>query len=95
MNNINLEYKLDIFTQLESGLFKKVTGLLIKGFELLVRLGVFNGKLMNDAVYKFKLYGDASLEYTGINKHEDQEVGLYDTVLSRKDYEETFVNESG
>ena len=31
---------------------------------------------MNDAVYKFKRYEDASLEYTGINKHEGQDVGL-------------------
>jgi hypothetical protein len=83
----------DVITQLEPGLFKKVTGLTVKDFELLVSLGVFNGKLMNDAVYKFKRYEDASLEYTGINKHEGEEVGLYDTVLSREDYEETFVNE--
>jgi hypothetical protein len=83
----------DVITQLEPGLFKKVTGLTVKDFELLVSLGVFNGKLMNDAVYKFKRYEDASLEYTGINKHEGEEVGLYDTVLSRKDYEESFVNE--
>ena len=48
---------------------------------------------MNDAVYKFKRYEDASLEYIGINKHEGEEVGLYDTVLSRSDYEKTFVNE--
>ncbi len=83
----------DVITQLEPGLFKKVTGLTVKDFELLVSLGVFNSALMNDAVYKFKRYEDASLEYIGINKHEGQEVGLYDTVLSRKDYEESFVNE--
>lgn len=83
----------DVITQLEPGLFKKVTGLTVKDFELLVSLGVFNAQLMNDAVYKFKRYEDASLEYTGINKHEGEEVGLYDTVLSRKEYEESFVNE--
>lgn len=82
----------DVVTQLEPGLFKKVTGLSVKDFELLVSLGVFNSALMNDAVYKFKRYEDASLEYIGINKHEGQDVGLYDTVLSRKDYEESFVN---
>ena len=47
---------------------------------------------MNDAVYKFKRYEDASLSYTGINKHEDEDVGLYDTVLTAKDYKETFKN---
>ncbi|MBS0646212.1 MAG: DEAD/DEAH box helicase family protein [Verrucomicrobia bacterium] len=83
----------DVITQLEPGLFKKVTGLSVKDFELLVSLGVFNSALMNDAVYKFKRYEDASLEYTGINKHEGEDVGLYDTVLSREDYYVSFVNE--
>jgi hypothetical protein len=83
----------DIITQLEPGLFKKVTGLTVKDFELLVSLGVFNSALMNDAVYKFKRYEDASLSYIGINKHEGENVGLYDTVLSANDYVESFVNE--
>lgn len=82
----------DVITQLEPGLFKKVTGLTVNDFELLVSLGVFNSALMNDAVYKFKRYEDASLEYTGINKHEGEDVGLFDTVLSRQDYEESFEN---
>jgi hypothetical protein len=76
----------DVITQLEPGLFKKVTGLGVKDFELLVSLGVFNSALMNDAVYKFKRYEDASLVYVGINKHEREDVGLYDTVLSAKEY---------
>jgi hypothetical protein len=83
----------DVITQLEPGLFKKVTGLTVKDFELLVSVGVFNSALMNDAVYKFKRYEDASLSYTGINKHEGEDIGLYDTVLSRADYQATFVNE--
>lgn len=83
----------DVITQLEPGLFKKVTGLDVKDFELLVSLGLFNSGLMNDAVYKFKRYEDASLSYTGINKHEGEEIGLYDTVLSSDDYQNSFVNE--
>lgn len=83
----------DIITQLEPGLFKKVTGLNVKDFELLVSLGVFNSSLMNDAVYKFKRYEDASLEYIGINKHEGEDIGLFDTVISREDYNSTFENE--
>lgn len=82
----------DVITQLEPGLFKKVTGLSVNDFELLVSLGVFNGALMNDAVYKFKRYEDASLNYVGINKHKDDDVGLYDTVLSAQDYKESFKN---
>jgi len=80
----------DVITQLEPGLFKKVTGLSVKDFELLVSLGVFNSGLMNDAVYKFKRYEDASLVYIGINKHESDDVGLFDTVISSDDYKATF-----
>ena len=84
----------DVITKLEPGLFKRVTGLEVKDFELLVSLNVFNSALMNDAVYKFKRYEDASLVYTGINKHEGEDIGLYDTVLSATDYQETFENVS-
>lgn len=83
----------DVITQLEPGLFKKVTALSVKDFELLVSLGVFNSSLMNDAIYKFKRYEDASLEYIGINKHEGEDIGLYDTVLSSDDYTQTFESE--
>jgi hypothetical protein len=76
----------------QPGLFKKVTGLTVKDFELLVSLGLFNSALMNDAVYKFKRYEDASLTYTGIIKHKDEDIGLYDTVITRQDAEEIFEN---
>jgi len=83
----------DIITQLEAGLFKKVTGLNVKDFELLVSLNVFNSSLMNDAIFKFKRYEDSSLSYTGINKHEDEDVGGWDTVIKRKEYENLFYNQ--
>lgn len=76
----------DVITQLEPGLFKKVTGLTVRDFELLVSLDVFNSALMNDAVYKFKRYEDSSLSYTGINKHEGEDIGLYDTVINSEEY---------
>ena len=39
---------------------------------------------MNDAVYKFKRYEDASLSYAGIDKHENEiKVGGYSTVIRR------------
>lgn len=85
----------DVITQLEPGLFKKVTGLDVKDFGLLASLGVFNSALMNDAVYKFKRYEDASLVYVGINKHESEDVGLYDTVLNATDYSAPFENVVG
>ncbi|MBS1635930.1 MAG: DEAD/DEAH box helicase family protein [Bacteroidetes bacterium] len=85
----------DVITKLEPNLFKKVTGLTVKDFDLLVRLGVFNSALMNDAVYKFKRYEDASLTYVGVNKHaEEENVGGWDTVITKDEYKESFVNES-
>lgn len=80
----------DVITQLEPELFKKVTGLNIKDFELLVSLGVFNDSLMNDAVYKFKRYEDASLSYTGIDKHENENRGGWNTVINDVDYNNMF-----
>ena len=77
----------DVITQLEPDLFKKVTGLGVKDFELLVSLNVFNEALMNDAVYKFKHYEDASLVYTGIDKHAGEDVGLYSTSIPRKTFD--------
>lgn len=71
----------DVITQLEPELFRKVTGLTLKDFSLLVSLNVFNSELMNDAVYKFKRYEDASLEYTGINTHKGTRIGGWDTVI--------------
>jgi hypothetical protein len=48
---------------------------------------------MNDAVNKFKRYEDASLEYTGLNKHAGEDIGLWDKVMSEQDYKDVFVNE--
>lgn len=84
----------DVITQLEPGLFKKVTGLSIKDFELIVSIGLFNDTLMNDAVYKFKRYEDSSLEYIGINKHVGDDVGVWNTVLSPADYNQLFVHKN-
>lgn len=83
----------DIITQLEPGLFKKVTGLSVEDFNMLCTLGVFNAPLMNDAIFKFKRYEDASLIYTGIDKHQDDEVGGWDTTIRRAEYEKLFYNQ--
>ena len=78
----------DVITKLEPDLFRRVTGLKVKDFELLVSLNLFNEGLMNEAVYKFRRYEDSSLVYSGIDKHIDEKVGLYSTVLTRKEYNE-------
>lgn len=83
----------DVITQLEPGLFKKVTGLDVEDFQLLVSLNVFNGSLMNDAIFKFKRYEDSSLSYTGIDKHAGEDVGGWDVVVKRSEYETLFYNQ--
>lgn len=75
----------DIITKLEPDLFLAVTGLTVKDFHLLVRLRVFNTEQMNQAVFAFRRYEDASLSYTGIESHEGlTHYGLYDTVVARE-----------
>ena len=80
----------DVITKLEPKLFKKVTGLTTADFERLVSLGVFNSGLMNDAVWKFRRYEDASLRYMGVSRHKGSDVGLFDTALSEEDFKATF-----
>lgn len=79
------EYTLqDVITRLEPDLFLVVTRLTVKDFLLLVRLRVFNTEQMNQAVFAFRRYEDASLNYTGIESHEGlTHYGLYDTVVAR------------
>jgi hypothetical protein len=73
----------DVITKLEPDLFKAVTGLTVKDFDLLVSLGVFNSTHMNQAVFAFRRYEDSSLSYTGINSHPKlRHYGLYDTVIA-------------
>ena len=75
----------DVITKLEPELFLAVTGLTVKDFHLLVRLRVFNTEQMNQAVFAFRRYEDASLRYTGIESHEGlAHYGLYNTVVARE-----------
>ena len=75
----------DVITKLEPDLFRTVTGLTVQDFHLLVRLKVFNTEQMNQAVFAFRRYEDASLNYTGIDSHEGlASYGLYNTVVSRE-----------
>lgn len=72
----------DVITKLEPDLFLSVTGLTVADFHLLVRLRVFNTEHMNQAVFAFRRYEDASLSYSGIDSHPGlTRYGLYDTVV--------------
>jgi hypothetical protein len=75
----------DVITKLEPDLFLAVTGLTVTDFHLLVRLKVFNTEQINQAVFAFRRYEDASLRYTGIESHPGlTHYGLYDTVVARE-----------
>jgi hypothetical protein len=75
----------DVITKLEPDLFLAATGLTVKDFHLLVQLKVFNTEQMNQAVFAFRRYEDASLRYTGIESHPGlTHYGLYDTVVGRE-----------
>ena len=72
----------DVIRKLEPKLFERVTGLTIDDFDLLLRIGVFNRAQMNDAILKFRRYEDASLAYTGVNRHaSDNRIGLMDSTV--------------
>lgn len=75
----------DVITKLEPDLFVSVTGLTIADFHLLVQLKVFNTEQMNQAIFAFRRYEDASLRYTGIESHQGlTQYGGWDTVVERQ-----------
>lgn len=74
----------DVISKIEPDLFRIVTGLTVRDFHLLVKLRVFNTEQMNQAVFAFRRYEDASLHYTGIQSHKGlRYTGGYDTVIAR------------
>lgn len=73
----------DVITKIEPELFNRVTGLTVDDFYLLVSLNVFNTERMNQAVFAFRRYEDASLRYSGLDSHPNlNSYGLFDTVVS-------------
>lgn len=83
----------DVITEISPQLFKKVTGLDVKDFEMLCTMGLFNSNLMNQAIYQFKRYEDASLVYTGIDAHDEDEIGGWDTSIRKEEYNRLFYNQ--
>ena len=78
-----------MITKIEPNLFQIVTGLTVADFQLLVSLRVFNTEQMNQAVFAFRRYENASLRYTGIESHDGlTHYGLYDTVVAREEVDE-------
>lgn len=74
-----------VIESLDSDLFERVTGLTIEDFKTLNQIGLFNAQHLNDAIYQFKRFESASLDYALTNeergqRHSTEQVGLWDKV---------------
>lgn len=75
-----------VIESLDSALFERVTGLTVEGFRTLSDLGLFNAQHMNSAIYQFKRFESASLDYALTEeerqrRHQNEQIGLWDTVV--------------
>lgn len=72
-----------VIQSLDPALFERVTGLKIEDFKTLSDLGLFNTARMDAAIYQFRQFERASLEYTEIDASENKErrVGLWDRTM--------------
>jgi hypothetical protein len=73
---------IDVITQLEPALFKRVTGLRVEDFNQLCSLGVFHSQNMNSAIFAFKRFEESSLKYTGLDMT-TLNVGLFDKSVNK------------
>ncbi|WP_454859578.1 GIY-YIG nuclease family protein [Promicromonospora soli] len=79
-----------VIESLDSTLFERVTGLTVDDFQVLNQIGLFNAQNMNAAIYQFKSFENASLDYA-LDEDERRErgasrVGLWDqTIIEEAD----------
>jgi hypothetical protein len=75
----------DVITKLEPELFERVTNLGVSDFELLCKIGIFNVGIMDSAVYQFRRFEDASLDYIYPREHSQDQVigGFIDSYVPR------------
>lgn len=76
-----------VIESLDTELFEKVTGLTVADFKTLNQLGLFNAQHMNHAIYQFKRFESASLDYALTDaerewRHQHEQIGLWDTVAA-------------
>ena len=83
----------DVITHVEPELFTKVTGLSVNDFDMLCSIGLFDSDKMNQGIFGFRKYENSSLTYTGIDKHVGEDVGGWDTVLTRTEYQKLYDNQ--
>lgn len=74
-----------VIESLDSDLFERVTGLTVEDFKTLNQIGLFNAQHMNHAIYQFKRFESASLDYALTpeeceRRHRYEQIGLWDNV---------------
>lgn len=79
-----------VIESLDPDLFERVTGLTVGDFKTLNSLGLFNAQHMNHAIYQFKRFESASLDYALTEterqrRHQHEQIGLWDTVVEEDD----------
>jgi hypothetical protein len=74
------EALVDVIESLDTQLFERVTGLTLDDFHKLSDVGVFHPAHMNEAIWQFRLFERASLDYLGTDHPDAQSsrVGLWD-----------------
>ena len=80
----------DVICTYEPDLFKLVTGLETDDYKTFIELGVFDSAKVNAACGAFRRYEDSSMTYSGIDKHEGEEMGLFDISISPENYKKMF-----
>lgn len=74
-----------VIESLDPDLFERVTGLTVEDFRTLNEIGLFNAAHLNHAIYQFKRFESASLDYALTpqereHRHANEQIGLWDTV---------------
>ncbi|MBR3386267.1 hypothetical protein IKG68_01725 [Candidatus Saccharibacteria bacterium] len=85
---------IDVIRNIEPELFTKVTGITIHEFDMMCEVGAFNQTELNAAIAQFRRFEDNSLTYAGgRGANEGDQVGLFDTVVSREEADEIIERE--
>lgn len=76
-----------VIESLDSELFTRVTGLTVEDFRMLNQIGLFNEQHLNDAIYQFKRFESASLDYALTDeerawRHDNEQIGLWTRTVS-------------
>ena len=81
------ESLVDVIESLDTQLFERVTGLTLDDFHRLSAVGVFNPDQMDEAIWQFRLFERASLDYLGSGTDEDspEHVGLWKRIVKTED----------